>query len=251
MPILEREILNMRLQRFSTVGFTLLFGLLVVPNAFGQNQESKARVTVFGSYSLLNGDRDFTLPDTPPEPFRSEFVDGGKFGFRVTGDLNDYLAVEGSYSYGRNNLRITELDETPPEERGFGTTLNQFGGNVLFFFSPRENSVRPFVTAGVGVTRFSPTDAAKARALDTDEEFLDDPTIIDSSSEFSFNFGGGVEAKVSSRVGVRFDVRDHIIQIPRFGLQQTDPDPTGGGIFFPVDGSVHNIEISAGVVFYF
>ncbi len=239
----------MGLKGFSTVGFTLLVSLLVVPSAFGQEPSGKARVTVFTSYSLLQGDRDFTIPDVPPEPFRSEFVDGGKFGFRVTGDLNDYLAVEGSYSYGRNNLRITELDETPPEERGFGTTQNQFGGNVLFFFSPREKSVRPFVTAGVGLARFSPTDAAKARALDPNEEFIDDPTQLDSSTEFSFNFGGGVEAKVSSRVGVRFDVRDHIIQIPRFGLPQTDPG--GSGVFFPVDGSVHNIEVSAGVVFYF
>ena len=239
----------MRLKRFSAVGCTLLIGLLVVPNAFAQNQESKTRVTVFASYSLLEGDRDFTLPDTPPEPFRSEFVNGSKLRFRITRDLSDSLAVEGSYSYGRNTLLITELDNTPPEERRFGTVLNQFGGNVLYFFSPWAESVRPFVTAGVGLTRFSPTGAAKVLALNPNVEFLDDPTTLNSSTELSVNFGGGVEVKVSPRVGMRYDVRDHVMQIPRFGLPQTDPG--GGGVFFPVNGSVHNIEASAGVIFYF
>ena len=52
----------------------------------------------------------------------------------------------------------------------------------------------------------------------------------------------------SRRLAVRFDIRDHVIKIPRFGLPET---PTiSDGIFFPVKGSVHQIEVLAGVVFY-
>lgn len=219
----------------------LLFVVFAVTNAFAQ--EPSARVSVFGSGSFLQGERFFVVDG---DPFKSEFVDGAKFGFRGTVDVSNHWAVEGTYSFGRNNLRITELDEVPPEERGFGVQLHQVAGNVLFFFNNPEYRIRPFATVGVGLTRFSPTDDAKARAV---LEFIDDPAAIEASNKFSFNFGGGVEARASQRVGVRFDFRDHVAAIPRFGLPETSSGP--GGLFFPVDGAVHDIEVSVGVVFYF
>ncbi len=94
--------------------------------------------------------------------------------------------------------------------------------------------------------RFSPT--SQARGLALDRRFLDDPARIVSDNKFSVNLGGGFEGRASRRLAVRFDIRDHVIKIPRFGLPET---PTSSdGIFFPVKGFVHQIEVLAGVVFY-
>ena len=60
--------------------------------------------------------------------------------------------------------------------------------------------------------------------------------------------GGGLEARLNRWLGLRFDFKDYMSPIPRFGLGETSSGP--GGIFFPVSGIVHNVEVAAGIVFY-
>lgn len=204
--------------------------------------ERDLRVTVFGSGSFLKGDRSFTIDGAPK---RSNFATGGKIGGRVTGDLNAHWAVEGAYGYGTNNLRI--IDVGPPTiTRSFGTRLHQFTGNALYYFSEPKSRFRPFVTAGLGVVRFNPTSKAKSQAT---VEFVDAPATISGNTKVEVNFGAGVEAPIGEHFGARFDLRDHVSGIPRFGIPQA---PAAGiADFFPVSGAVNNIETSIGIVFHF
>lgn len=223
-------------------GAALLGLLLVVPSVLAQEKYPDPRLTVFGSGSFLQGERAFTLGG---DSFRTNFAKGGKLGFRGTVNLTDHWALEGVYSFGRNNLRITELGAVP-RERAFGVRLHQFAGNALYYLNKPGDQIRFFATGGLGLARFNPTDRAKQIAATV--EFVEEPAALQSDNKVDFNFGGGVEAKVFNRFGIRFDLRDHISKIPRFGVPQ-NPTP-GVADFFPVDGTVHNIESSVGIVFH-
>ena len=63
------------------------------------------------------------------------------------------------------------------------------------------------------------------------------------------NFGGGFEAAATENIGVRLDLRDHIVGVPRFGLPEQPLNP--GGVYYPATGTVHNWEIAVGALFYF
>jgi hypothetical protein len=78
--------------------------------------------------------------------------------------------------------------------------------------------------------------------------FLDRSTRIDSSTKLGFNLGGGFEAAANQWLGIRVDARDHIMGIPRFGLPESPLSP--GGVFYPVDGLLHNFEVAVGVLFF-
>lgn len=219
---------------------SLLLLLLVAPNAFAQ--DPNLRATLSGGGSFLKGERTFVIGG---DGFRSKFVSGGKFGFRGTADWDDHWALEGAYSYGTNNLRIIELGP-PQRERDFGVRVHQFAGNVLYFLNGPKAKIRPFATAGVGLTRYSPTSHAKTFAATV--QFVDAPAAMSASNKLSGNFGGGLEAKAGNHLGARFDFRDYVTKIPRFGDPQAPAAP--GADFFPVSGGVHDLEASVGLVFY-
>ncbi len=193
------------------------------------------RITLFCGGSFFKGERVFTVNGSP---LQSEFEKGVKAGVRGTTDIGTRWAVEAAYSFGRHDLRISEL-EVPDQGRRFRMSLHEISTNLLYYFASTDGGLRTFATAGLGLARFSPTSRAKALALDG--KFIDDPARIVSDNKFSVNMGGGFEGRASRRVAVRFDIRDHMIK---------ETPARSDGIFFPVKGSVHQIEVLAGVIFY-
>ncbi len=223
------------------VACALLVAVAVVPNA---QAHPNPRITILFGGSFISGDRTF---DVNGDTFVSQFLNGGKFRLRGSLDLTSHWTLEGDYSFGRNDQRITQDSGGIIEQRDFKVTVGQVQMNFVRFFTDNESRIRPFFTAGLGMVRFNPTDEAKAAALAGD--FLDDPTQLTSSIDFSFAVGGGLEARLNRWLGLRFDFKDHMSPIPRFGLTETSSGP--GGIFFPVSGIVHNVEAAGGIVFYF
>ncbi len=223
------------------VGCALLVASAVVPNALGH---PNPRITVLFGGSFLSGDRAFVVDG---DPFISRFLNGGKYGVRGSLDLTSHWTLEGNYSFGRNDQRITEESGGILVNRDFGVTVGQVQLSFVRFFTDNESRIRPFFSAGLGAVRFNPTDEAKLLALGGD--FIDDPTLLTSSVEVSFTVGGGLETRLNRWLGLRFDLKDHMSAIPRFGLDEVSSGP--GGIFFPVNGIVHNVEAAAGIVFYF
>jgi hypothetical protein len=218
----------------------LLFTAFVLPTALlGQNLNP--RVSLFASSSVLKGDRDFVVDG---DQFRSQFITGGRIGVRGTIDLTNHWSIETTYLFGTNNLQVTQLSTTG-QVRDFGVRQHQLTANLLHFFNGSRNRVRFFVDGGLGLSRFSPTDAAIAAAS---VKFIDESAVISSDNKFNFNYGGGVESRFTNRLGMRLYVRDHMVGMPRFGVPET-PQGTGSD-FFPVNGLTHNIEMSVGTVFY-
>jgi len=229
---------TVRTKRFlGWVGCALLVAAAVVPNALAN---PNPRITVLFGGSFISGERAFDLGS---DSYVSQFLNGGKFRLRGSLDLTSHWTLEGDYSFGRNDQRITQNSGEP---RDFKVTVGQVQMNFVRFFTDNESRIRPFFTAGLGMVRFNPTDEAKAAALGGD--FLAAPTLLTSSIDFSFAVGGGLEARLNRWLGLRFDLKDHMSPIPRFGLDESSSGP--GGIFFPVSGIVHNVEVAAGIVFY-
>ncbi len=231
-----------KMKRFcGLLGCTLLVALAVVPNALAH---PNPRITVLFGGSFISGQRAFVVDG---DPFISQFLNGGKVRLRGSLDLTSHWTLEGDYSFGRNDQRITEESGGILVNRDFGVTVGQVQLNFVRFLTDNESRIRPFFSAGLGMVRFNPTDEAKLLALGGD--FIDDPTPLTSSVEVSFTVGGGLEARLNRWLGLRFDLKDHMSAIPRFGLDETSSGP--GGIFFPVSGIVHNVEAAGGIVFYF
>jgi opacity protein-like surface antigen len=207
-----------------------------------QAQVSTERIGVYAAGSFFSSKRMFLLDSD--DLFQTKLRKGGRVGARFSADLNDKWAGEASYSFGRNNLEVDKLD--PPRRKTvFETRIHQFAGNASFFFAPAGDEFRPFLTAGLTLTRFGPTDDAKARAA---IDFLNRSTRIDSSTKLGFNFGGGFEAAANEWLGIRVDLKDHVMGAPKFGIPETPLNP--GGVSYPISGLFQDIQISVGALFF-
>jgi hypothetical protein len=220
---------------------TSLVLLLVAPAVAAQG--TNARITLFGSGSFLKADRTFPAEG---QTYNSTFAAGGRAGLRVTFDFTDHFSAEGTYSYGTNNLRVSNLSSTPPAVRSFGVRVQQIDGDILYFVSGAQAKLRPFAALGFGIARLSPTSQAKAAAT---EGFIAGPASLSSGNKFDFNYGFGVERKLDGHFGVRFDLRDHVIEVPRLGAPP-GPGAAGAG-FYPVSGIANVLDLSVGIVLSF
>lgn len=220
---------------------TLTLLLLCSASLWGQTY-ANPRFTVFGGGSFLAADRVFF---SNGDAFQTKFQRGGRVGARATIDLTNTLAAEASYTFSQNDLLVSALDP-PRRERLFETRLHQISGNLHYYFADPSKQVRPFVTGGIGWNRFNPTQAAKILAIRTG--FLERPAEIGPANQFGANFGAGFETRLNNWIGLRVEIRDHIMGMPRFGLPK-DPVP-GQRAAFPVNGLIHNLEPTVGAVFY-
>jgi opacity protein-like surface antigen len=204
---------------------------------------AQVKVSVFGGGSFPAMSRTFTIDDAD-DFFTTKFESGPKIGVRVGTGLSERFGLEGTYSYSRRNLQVTEM-AAPVESqtRTFKMTGQELSGNAMYYASGGETWT-PFITGGLGWTRFNPTpDAMQAATV----RFLDNSTTIRADNKWSVNFGGGAEMRLSNALGFRVDLRDHVVQIPRFGIRPTS-NGSGSG-FYPVQGWGHNVDLSAGLVF--
>ena len=227
-----------RLRNFVRV-FLLFLAVLLASSAFAQGFDP--RISFLLGASLPSGSRTFVVG---PNVFDTQFQNGAKLGLRGAVNIREHWGVEATYSFSADGLQITQV--APATVQNFGVHIDEFTGNALFFFTGHERLLRPFLTAGLGGSHFSPTDNAKLMAT---TNFLGQRAVITGSSEFDFNFGAGIEARPWDHFGVRFDLRDHVTGFPSFGLPQ---NATGANApFFPVSGRVQDVELTAGFVYHF
>lgn len=216
-----------------------LFAALFASSAFAQGFDP--RISFLLGAALPSGSRTFLVG---PNVYDTHFQNGAKLGLRGAVNIGEHWGVEATYSFSADGLQVTRV--APGTVQNFGVHLDEFTGNGLFFFTGREKFLRPFLTAGIGGSRFSPTDDAKLMAA---ANFLGQPAVLTGSSEFDFNFGAGIEARPWSHFGVRFDLRDHVTGFPTFGLPQSATGPNAP--YFPVSGRVQDVELTAGFVYHF
>ena len=200
------------------------------------------RVSAMGTGSFLLSEKFFEVAG---EPFRANYAPGGKFILGGEYSTNKVLGFEVAYAYGRNNLRVADLNATPVDETGYGVRIHRLNGNLVLHSPVELLRVRPYVTAGIEFTRYSPTSQAKELAFT--QGFAGQSATLRANIKPGVNYGAGVEWGLLPALALRLDVRDHVTGTPRFGLSQ---DPSSGAIF-PISGTAHDVEVAAGFTLHF
>lgn len=228
--------------------FAILSGIAfaivcAAPEAFAQNDEGvDPRASFSIGASLLGGGKTFFIG---PDGFNTQFQNGTRIAFRGTFNVREHWGVEGTYGFEADTLQVTRT--TPTQSvTGFDTHIHQFEVSGLYFFDNRSHRIRPFATVGVGLFRYVPTSSAKSDAA---SDFLDTPAALRAETHGDFVPGVGVEAGITRRLGVRFDLRDHVTGLTRFGLPQNAVSP--GSAYYPISGLVSNWELTGGVEYHF
>ena len=186
--------------------FTIV-AALVVPGAAAQSGEA---TLFFGRAQISNG--DLGVFGLGAQEVR--LTDGWRAGLRLGLNSGDHTGHELTYAFERHNLEIGSAEESRAR-------AHQFFYNFVFHATRRAAAIRPFVTAGLGYTSFSSGGGGI---------FQD----AGGQNKFGYGYGGGLKVKMSRLFGLRFDVRDHVIQKPNF-LDLAS-----------VEGRLHSIEYSAG-----
>ena len=206
-------------------------------------------VNLFGGGSIYNKKKfeiGFPQSATPfPEAFKlSRAVRGG---LRVGVFDRGHWSQEFFYSYEPNTAHFVPVSASPPSV-DLRLRVHNYGITGLYYFQDNESqSVRPFVSVGVGGTLYQFTTEAESIARDPLRGNLPD---INNSNVLALNYGLGVKVRPSSGwLGFRVDVRGFLGPTPSFGLPRKSDDPNA--IVFPAGGAIHNGEASAGVIFYF
>lgn len=125
-------------------------------------------------------------------------------GAAVGYDLTSNLGFEGE---------LARVFDVQGDSENVDWSLTNFHGNVVYHFDVVRFT--PYATAGLGWERSS---------VEVDG---DEPAPADSSTEVTFNFGGGIKYKIGGNMHARVDLR-------RFQSNDTAPDywRLYGGITF-------------------
>ncbi|MEC4671250.1 MAG: hypothetical protein VST66_05140 [Nitrospirota bacterium] len=120
---------TVRTKRFSGwLSCALLVAAAVVPNALAH---PNPRITVLFGGSFISGERAFDLNG---DSFVSQFLNGGKLRLRGSLDLTSHWTLEGNYSFGHNDQRITEESGGILVNRDFGVTVGSSSAQFRALF---------------------------------------------------------------------------------------------------------------------
>jgi hypothetical protein len=183
----------------------------------------------------------------------SHFDAGVLFGGRVTENLTQHFALEESFGYNPNSLRI--LGAFPGSSilmPKFDNRTFNFNGDAVYNFTPLGSRFRPFLDIGVGGVRFLPTQSAKNFYL---QNFASPVyPALTSVSRVQYNMGGGLKVRLTNWFGLRGDLRFVLSRYPTYSIDIPQgqwlegTEMTGGLVFYigggPNTSKTHKIETS-------
>ena len=213
----------------------------------GRAQNSLVYVT--GGATALRDARSFTEP-AGAIPYTTGYATGGggNVGFEMPLKKSQIFGLEFSYGFSQNNLRLNDLNTNPITTKSYGLRDSRFSGDLVVHAPSAYHNARPYFVVGAEYDRYSPTSAAKNLATTTGFAYY--PTAkLSSEGHGGVNFGGGIDYKLTEKVSVRLDVRDHITGSPTLGLPYAAT--TASPAWFPVSGNASNIEYTIGFVYHF
>ncbi len=166
-------------------------------------------------------------------------------GIRANVYTRGHWGEEFYYSFEQSDVHIARQTK-PAAVVDLPIQIHNIGINALYYIDDDEQRrTRPFLSVGVGAMVYRPTPEAKQIALDPFRANLGD---FDQSNELTFNYGGGIKTRVAPRFGLRLDVRGFVNRNPSFGFPRRSNDPNA--VVLPTEGAIHNLEASAGIIFY-
>ena len=168
-------------------------------------------------------------------------------GLRVGVFDRGHWSEEFFYSYEPNTAHFVR-DSATSTSVDLPLRVHNFGVTALYYLQDNElQSIRPFLSVGLGGTLYRLTQEAESIARDPSRGNLPG---IKNSNLLTLNYGVGLKVRpLSGWLGFRADVRGFLGPNPSFRLPSQSDDPNA--IVFPAGGAMHNGEASAGVIFYF
>jgi len=220
---------------------------LCLASTAARAQNSLVYVTAGGT--TLGDARSFTEPGGII-PYNTGYASGGgaNAGFEMPLKKSQIFGLEFTYGYSQNNLELTNDSTNPTTTKSYGLRDNRFSGDIVVHTPWTYHNARPFFLAGVEYDRYSPTAAATALATTTGFGYW--PTAKLSSEGYAgVNAGFGIDYKLTEKVGLRLEVRDHFASSPTLGLPYAAT--TSSPAWYPVSGHASTIEYAIGFVYHF
>lgn len=177
---------------------------------------------------------------------QQRLVNGGVLGFRVVENIWNYVSLEQSVTaHGVENIQWTVPGTA--NKYSLGARLRQFQFNPVLHFTPREARIRPFVTMGFGFDYFGVTDQARRDVGSGVFSPFNQAVTLKSQYKPAFNYGGGIKAKLTDRVGLRFDLRGFATASPNYGVPSTGP---ANAILYTRTTPLNSLQTTGGVTLY-
>jgi len=145
---------------------------------------------------------------------------GFRFGFRFGFNSAGHIGHEIQYAYNRTHF-IDNTGAILGRVTSQGMAIHQGGYNFLLYATPEGSRIRPFATGGLHFANFVPPGSSASSG--------------GGSTKFGFNYGAGVKVKLTSKFGMRFDVREYETGKPNFG-----------GLLIHQSGLLRQTELTAG-----
>lgn len=180
-----------------------------------------------------------------PDPLQTKLTNHGLIAVRVTENLWNHWSLEQSYTNSIGaDLLLSRAPGVNYMRQDFNQRMRTLMFNPIYHLTDANSRIRPYLTMGLGAITYAPTGSAK----DIASKLTPYPASLDSSTRFGVNYGGGIKARLTNLVSLRFDVRGLTSGAPNFGLPATGPT---GSFFIPSGGRAHSVQATGGVMFTF
>jgi opacity protein-like surface antigen len=227
--------------REKTVQSVLVLTIWLLAAGIAQARDLKFDVYALGGASTLV---DAGYFDSAGRPYHSRFDVGPKFNIGVAVPYGKLLSFEGGYTGGPHNLIVTNTAVFPHVGVVYPVRVYMANLSAVLHAPFSFKHMVPYVAGGVEYDKFNPTPQAITTAKQQGFGAVS-TAYINGNDKVGINLGGGLDRKVTKRLSLRLDFRDHITSSPAFGLpnDQSNAD-------FPVAWRAHNLEYTAGIVFH-
>lgn len=226
----------------------LLGGAFVTPvggQVFPRPYENKWEFSFFVGGSHLGEES----AATPVEDGSSQQVDlqsSGRtlLGVRITENLGQHFGAELEYSLADHPLEFRNL-RAGLARLEVNHKVHKVAYSILVYPWERQKRLRPYGSVGAGASFFHVTGSSREEALQQGVDF-------DGRWKFAFSYGAGVKYQLGRNWGVRADFRDHVTDVPDFGLPSVAPaPPAASGAGFRPQGTFHNWQMSVSFMYTF
>jgi flagellar motor protein MotB/opacity protein-like surface antigen len=222
---------------FPRAGRLAAFGLLATLLPAQDLRPAKIEWDVFAGGQLFHKRGD---------PLRTKLLNSAVIGTRLTQNLWNHWSLEQSFSGSTlADLTLQTIPGASASRTNFEHRVWQFGFNPVYHLTPRESRVRPYFTLGLSVLNYNITDEGRSAALAL-RPFA--AANLRSETKPGLNYGGGIKARITDLMSLRFDVRGLWTGNPNFGLPGSGP---AGALFIPNNGSMNGMQVTGGIGFNF
>ena len=123
--------------------------LLAVLNLAAQNHY----VSALGGFAALSGDAGSDFSRSQPRVSFYDPKNGAALNLAGGVHLNDWVSVQGSYIWNRNQVRLAEVTGSAFSQLTSETGQHALGADGLLYFRPRNSRIRPYLSLGPAAVR--------------------------------------------------------------------------------------------------